>query len=149
MKGRNWLIAAAVLSAAASVLHIACIVGGPDWYRFFGAGEEIAQAAERGSPMPTIITSGIAAVLAIWSAYALSGAGVLPRLPLLRTALVLITAVYLLRGLVLVPALVLQADAVRGFMLWSSLIVLAYGVVHAVGLALAWPRLSPRARRIG
>lgn len=148
MKGRNWLIAAAMLSAAASVLHIACIIGGPDWYRFFGAGEELARAAERGSPMPALITGGIAGVLALWSAYALSGAGVLPRLPLLRTALVLITAVYLLRGLMLVPALVLQPDMVRGFVLWSSLIVLTYGVVHAVGLALAWPRLSPRARRI-
>lgn len=35
----KWLIAGGLLSAAAALLHIAVIVGGPDWYRFFGAGE--------------------------------------------------------------------------------------------------------------
>ncbi|HYE42067.1 MAG TPA: hypothetical protein VEA15_01635 [Caulobacteraceae bacterium] len=144
MGGRNWLIAGALLSALAALLHVGCIIGGPDWYRFFGAGEELARAAERGSPMPAVITAGIAAVLAIWSAYALSGAGVLPRLPLLRTALVAITAVYLLRGLVLAPLLVLQPQAVHGFTLWSSLIVLAYGLVHATGTALGWRSMAPK-----
>jgi hypothetical protein len=37
-----------VLSAAAALLHIAVIVGGAEWYRFFGAGEGMARLAERG-----------------------------------------------------------------------------------------------------
>jgi hypothetical protein len=138
------LIIGGVLSAVASVLHLAVIVGGPAWYRVFGAGEGMARAAERGSWVPTVVTVGIATVLAIWSAYAFSGAGLLPRLPLMRTALVLITAVYLLRGLVLVPAFVLNPGGVTPFVLWSSLIVLTYGIVHAVGVWTAWPTLSGR-----
>ena len=138
------LIVGGVLSAVASVLHLAVIVGGPAWYRFFGAGEGMARAAERGSWVPTVVTIGIASVLAVWSAYAFSGAGLIPRLPLLRTALVLITAVYLLRGLVLVPAFVLNPDGVTPFVLWSSLIVLAYGVAYAIGTWTAWPALSGR-----
>ena len=93
--GSGWLIAAAVLSGAAALLHLGCIVGGPDWYRFFGAGEGMARAAARGDLRPTLITLAIATVLAVWAAYAASGAGLIPRLPLLRTALVAITAVYL------------------------------------------------------
>ncbi|MBU1539478.1 MAG: hypothetical protein KKC29_04990 [Alphaproteobacteria bacterium] len=139
------LIVGGVLSAAASVLHLAVIVGGPDWYRFFGAGERMARLAEQGSWTPVVITVGIASVLAIWAAYAFSGGGLIPRLPLLRTALVLISAVYLLRGLVLVPALVSNPGGVTPFVIWSSLIVLVYGLAYAIGTWTAWPALSVRA----
>ncbi len=139
---RNWLIAAGVLSAVAALLHIGCILGGPVWYRFFGAGEGMARLAERGSWRPTVITLGIAAVLALWAAYAFSGAGLLPRLPLIRVALVAITGIYLLRGLALAPIALLRPAMMSPFWIWSSLIVLAYGVVHAIGTALAWPHLS-------
>lgn len=142
MVAHPWLLAAGSLSAAASLAHVGCILGGGPWYRFFGAGEAFARAAERGSPTPALITAGIATVLAVWAAYAFSAAGLIPRLPLIRTALVLITAVYLLRGLAVLPMLALQPAQVTPFWIWSSLIVLTYGVVHAVGLWQAWPALT-------
>ncbi len=138
--GQRWLVAGGALSALASALHLACIAGGPAWYRFFGAGTRIVRMAERGwGAVP--ITLLIAGVLAVWSAYALSGAGVLPRLPLLQAALVAITAAYLARGLVVVPMLIVRPTMVTAFWWWSSAIVLAYGVVHAVGTWLVWPML--------
>ncbi|HYJ30438.1 MAG TPA: hypothetical protein VEW25_08880 [Allosphingosinicella sp.] len=139
-----WLIAGGTLSAAAALLHLAVIVGGPDWYRFFGAGEGMARAAERGSPVPALITLGIAAVLAAWAAYAFAGAGLIRRLPLMRTALVIISAIYLLRGLTLVPALIVNGGAVDAFTLWSGLIVLVYGIAYAVGTIRVWPTLGSR-----
>ena len=141
-----WLIAAAALSAGAAILHLATIAGGPGWYRFLGAGERMARLAEVGSPRPALITLAIAAVLASWSAYALAGAGLIPRLPLLRTALVAITAVYLLRGLVLLPALAMNGGRASPFLWWSSLIVLAFGIVYAVGTIRAWPALAGELR---
>ena len=144
MNANLWLIAGGVLSAAASLLHLAVIAGGPAWYRFFGAGEGIARMAEQGSPYPTVMTIGIASVLAVWSAYAFAGAGLIPRLPLMRTALVLISAVYLLRGLVLIPAFIVNPGGIQPFVLWSSLIVLVYGIAYAVGTWIAWPALSTR-----
>lgn len=140
--GSPWLIAGGILSLAAAALHVGVILGGPSWYRFFGAGEAMARAAERGAWQPTLITMGIATVLAIWAAYAFSGAGVIVRLPLLRTALVAISAVYLLRGLVLFHAMIFMPAAVTPFLVWSSLIVLVYGVTYAMGTWLAWPALS-------
>ncbi|HVF36926.1 MAG TPA: hypothetical protein VNA29_03170 [Sphingomicrobium sp.] len=144
MSARNpWLTIGGWLSALASLLHIGCIIGGPDWYRFFGAGEAMARAAERGEIYPAVVTFAIAAVLAVWAAYAFAGAGLIRRLPLLRTALVAITAVYLLRGLALVP-IAFQPAAQTPFNIWSSLIVLAYGLVHLVGTIKAWPYLSSK-----
>lgn len=135
------LMTGAALSALASLLHVAIIVGGPDWYRFFGAGEEMARMAGAGSPVPALVTLGIATVLAIAALYALSGAGRIRRLPLLRPALCVITAVYLLRGLALVPALAVPALR-EPFNVWSSLICLAFGLVHLGGLVQVWPRLT-------
>lgn len=142
MNQRNpWLIVAGCLSLAASALHIGCIIGGPDWYRFFGAGERMAQMAERGEAYPTLVTLGIAAILAIWAAYAFAGAGLIRRLPLMRTALVAITAIYLIRGVVVLAVLAFPTLRTP-FNIWSSLIVLAYGLVYAIGTTRAWPRMS-------
>ncbi len=148
MTPRNpWLVAGGCLSMAAALLHLAVIVGGPDWYRFFGAGEAMALAAERGSPMPALVTLGISILLSVWAAYAFAGAGVIRRLPLIRTALVLISAIYLARGLVLLPMLIFYPHAlskIGGFDIWSSIIVLVFGIAYAIGTWRAWPYLSRR-----
>jgi hypothetical protein len=61
----------------------------------------------------------------------------------MRTALVTISAIYLLRGMILFPALAAgpRADA---FTIWSSLIVLVYGIVYAVGTWRFWSILPQR-----
>jgi hypothetical protein len=131
-----------MLSAAAALLHVAIIFGGPGWYRFFGAGERMAHAAEMGSFRPPLYALGIALVLLVWALYAFSGAGRIGRLPLLRTGLIVISAIYLLRGLAPVPMLILTPERVDGFVLWSSFVVLVYGLCYAVGTWIAWPRLG-------
>lgn len=141
--GTPWLLAGAALSLLASLLHLGVIAGGPEWYRFFGAPEQYAIAASRGSIVPALVTSGIAGILAAWAAFAASGAGLLPRLPLLRTALVAITVIYLARGALLVPAILYVPYPEGAFDYWSSAIVLVYGVVHAIGLWRGWSALAP------
>ena len=69
------------------------------------------------------------------------------RLPFLRTALVAITMVYLLRGMALVwPAMLRRPDLGPAFIFWSSLIVLAIGAVHAIGVWKVWPLLATNGR---
>jgi len=133
-----WLIIAAGLSAIAAALHLAIIFGGANWYRFFGAGEHMALATIAGRWYPAIITTGIALVLSIWSAYALSGAGVIQTLPLLKFGLIVITAVYLLRGLAIIPLFIIAREKTTPFLLWSSAICCGYGAVHLLGLTQVW-----------
>jgi hypothetical protein len=137
------------LSAVASLLHVAIIAGGASWYRFFGAGERMAQFAARGSIYPTIITAGIAITLGIWSLYGFSGAGVIRRLPLLRVALVLIAAVYLSRGILGIPVVLVSDDPYAKelssrmtFMILSSAICICIGICYAVGAAQVWRRYT-------
>ena len=135
------LAVGALLSAVAALLHLGIIAGGPAWYRFFGAGERFARAAADGRWYPTVVTLGIAAVLFIWSAYALAGAGVVTRLPLLKEALVGITAVYLVRGIAFAPLVLAKGGSITPFVVWSSVICFGYGVVHLVGLVQRWTAL--------
>ena len=138
MTANLWLAAAGALSAAASAAHLAIIVGGPRWYDFFGAGPRMVRLAEQGSPKAALITFGIAAVLAVWAAYAFSGAGLIPRLPFLKLALAAISAVYLLRAIGYIPALYAAGAPVGAFAWISSAIVLLYAVVHVIGTLELW-----------
>lgn len=138
----GWLLTAGVLNLAAALAHLACIVGGAAWYRFFGAGERMARLVERNSVKPTLITLSVAAMLAVWSAFAFSGAGVIGRLPLLRPALLAITSIYLLRALALPILFKIMPDRSARFLVWSSAIVLAFGAVHAIGVIRGWNALG-------
>ncbi len=148
-RGSRWLVAGGLLSAIASLLHIACMIGGPDWFRFFGAGEPVAQAVERGEWQPYLMTSAIVLILALWAAYAFSGAGRIARLPLIRAALVTITFIYLARGLILLPLAIAKPQLLTDpFALWSSFIVAIYGIIYALGTGLSWPALKPSSRQL-
>src|ERR1700754_4227358 len=92
------LIIGAALSALAALLHVGCILFCAPWYRFFGAGERMARMAAVGHWYPTALAAVIVTMLSSWSMYALSGAGVIRRLPFVRPALCLITSIYLLRA---------------------------------------------------
>lgn len=131
----GWLVAGGVASGAASVAHLLCIPGGAVWYRAMGAGERMSRAVERGEKRPHLITLAIAAVLAGWAVYALSGAGAIGPLPLLKPALGAITAAYLLRALALPAMLRLMPDRTRRFLVVSFLVVLAIGVLHLIGIS--------------
>lgn len=139
----RFLLAAAAATALAALLHLGCIVFGPPWYRFFGAGERMAQLAAAGSPYPAIVTAVIAAILLLWSAYALAGAGAIRRLPLARTALCLITAIFLLRGAAgFVLAFTAPGERGVAFWCWSSVVCLGIGVLYLLGTRRAWAHLQ-------
>ncbi|EIK42994.1 hypothetical protein O59_004098 [Cellvibrio sp. BR] len=138
----KFLIAAAICTAFAALAHVGCIIFGADWYRFFGAGEQMAQMAEAGHSYPAVVTSVIVIFLAIWSLYALSGAGVIRRLPLLRLALCLIASIFLIRGISFVMLMPMFPENSLTFWLVSSGICLIIGIFYAVGTYQRWAELS-------
>ncbi len=147
MNGQMQLIIAGSLSFLAALLHVAIIFGGPEWYRFFGAGEQMASLAETGSQYPTFVTTVIALILAVFALYAFSGAGVIIKLPLMKIALCLITFVYLVRGIAgLILPFVSNHPAIAEnsltFWLVSSLICMVFGAFHLFGTISHWDKLS-------
>jgi len=127
-----------MLSLIAAAMHVGCIIYGAPWYRFLGAGEEMATLAEQGSKRPTVITSFIVLVLTIWSIYGFSGAGLMGALPLLKLGLVVITTIYLLRGVIGFLLTMKPMGRSINFWIWSSIICSAIGAIHLIGLIQVW-----------
>ena len=135
------LILGALFSALAALVHLGCIVFGGDWYRLLGAGEQMAVLAEQGHWYPTTITLVIALILTIWSLYALSGARVIAKLPLLRLGLCVISSVYLLRGTIFFLLMPMFPGNSATFWFVSSSICLIIGACYAVGTYQSWQSL--------
>jgi hypothetical protein len=138
----KFLVVAAICSGVAALLHLGCIIFGGDWYRFFGAGEQMAQMAEAGNIYPTIVTLVIVTLLSTWSLYALSGAGLILRLPLLRLGLCVIAAIYLLRGMAFVPLMPVFPGNSITFWVVSSATCFVFGLMYALGIKQSWSYLG-------
>ena len=133
-----YLVIAGFMSLLASLAHVGIIVGGAGWYRFFGAGETMAVMVEQGRIYPHIVTFIIALVLSAFAYSAWSVAGVFPTYPFANIALMLITAVYLIRGVLGFIAPLIDHPTTNenstAFWLWSSAICTFIGLMHLVGL---------------
>jgi putative oxidoreductase len=127
-----WFFLAALGNFSIALLHVYIIQKGETAYRFFGAGEPMAQAAARGSSLPALVTSGIALVFAVWGLYALEGAGVAFGLPWAVPILWAIASVYGLRGLGVVMVFVKHPQ--KNFLVITSLVSLLLGGLHFLGL---------------
>lgn len=136
-----FLLIGATLSFIAAILHYACIFWGANGFRILGAGDPIVRLSAAGHWYPPFIAFVIGTVLTVWAIFALSGAGVIATLPLLRFVLVAITAVYLLRAVAFPLIKPLFPGNSPTFWFVSSGICLLIGLFHLIGLIQAWQYL--------
>jgi hypothetical protein len=95
-----------------------------------------------------LIGEAAALVLVIFGLYALSGAGSIRRLPLLRLGLTGISSLFLLRGLFFILTVLALLGILEGEILIqgviSDLVFLAAGISYAVGTILNWREMRIR-----
>ncbi|ALO34498.1 hypothetical protein CMT41_07045 [Colwellia sp. MT41] len=137
----------AVLTFLGSLLHIAIIIGGPDWYLASGAGENMATLAKSDSMYPAFVGSILVCIFFGWSLYALSGAGIIRRLPFLKLFLILIAGLCIVRGLYgfFIPLLFNTPYVINlGVWFWvaSSMVWLVIGLFYAAGIRSRWSYIS-------
>lgn len=126
------LVVAGVFSMLIALLHIALVVR-PRMYRYFGA-DQLADLHETGSSFTVFVTVGLAAMFAAWGVYALSGGGLLVQLPWLKTVLMVIGTIYVLRGLMLPADIIKAVQGAAPFrFIVLSLGSLMIGVLHMYG----------------
>ena len=129
-----YLVIGGLFSLAFALFQVSAIVWTPTVLAYFGV--PVKMQAENPL-MYTLVCLFVGAIVVVASLYALSGAGKFPRLPFLRTMLVVITVVFLLRGLAIIndlriihqhPEMNLTRFAVYSF------IALCVGVIHLMGV---------------
>lgn len=128
-----YLILGGLASLLIAILHLALAIR-PQLWSYFGAAE-LTQMHASGSPFPVLVSTGLALMFAAWGVYALSGAGVIEPLPLLRTVLVTVGVIYILRSLMLPSEIVQVLKTGHSFrFVFMSLGCLGIGLLHLAGI---------------
>jgi hypothetical protein len=142
--GKPLLIIGAGVNFAIALLHLVIIVIGTPAYLYFGAAG-LAEMAAQGSFIPALATFCLAGVFAGFGVYALSGAGILRPLPLVKLGLVVIGGIYSLRGLIVMLDIfrLVRGDGYPLRQTVFSAAALGIGLVYLVGVA-AQRRASAR-----
>ena len=147
-RSRTALLLAAACSGLVAAVHVGTAFGGAAWYRFFGAPQLAAMMERHEAALPFFLTMALALMFTAWGLYALSGARVLRRLPRVRLVLLVIGAIYALRGLLLPVELVgvMRGRDVPLRMLAFSAFSALTGALYLVGAA-PRPETRPRPAR--
>ena len=141
MLGPIWLLVAGGAALAVALLHVAAIIGGPEWFAALKAPPAVVASSRDGTWLAPVSTFAIAAMFAVFGLYAFSAAGLGSALPLTRIVLGGVALLFLARGLLLVPFVILRPALIQrldGFDIWSSAISFGIGLVFAVGAWSAW-----------
>lgn len=149
--GDFYFIAAAVGLTAGALLHVAALAGGPKWIAFVGAPASVVASAKTGTWLAPVGALGITALLLVLALYCLSAAGKIRPLPFRSTVLAVVAALFVIRGLIIIPWLV--SGRVKWsvlldlFIVSSSLTILAIGAALICGLLRSKGRNASAAKR--
>lgn len=97
------LMSAGWIAIASAIWHLLCIFGGPSWFAFARAPQQIIASAHQGTllaPIGTIIVAGLMFLCAV---FAFSAVGLIRKVPLIKPALITIATLCTLRGLIAIP----------------------------------------------
>ncbi|MCJ8319810.1 MAG: hypothetical protein MJK12_09250 [Colwellia sp.] len=104
------LISAGVIASAAALWHLLCIFGGPSWFVFARAPQQIIESAQQGTLLAPLGTLIVAGLMFACTVFAFSAVGLVRKIPLIYPALITISVLCILRGLVVIPTLLTSAD---------------------------------------
>jgi len=98
------LIIAGNIATIAAIWHLLCILGGPTWFAFARAPQQIIDSSIQGTLLAPIGTIIVALLMFACTLFAYSAVGIIRKLVLLKTALSTIAFVCTLRGLIAIPS---------------------------------------------
>lgn len=134
------LISVGVIAQMAAIWHLLCIWGGVNWFVFARAPQQIITSAAQGTLLAPIATLVVAGLMLACSIFAFSAAGVIRRVPLMKSALVSLSILCILRGASALITLIytLQWDV---WQMVASSVWLYVGICFAAGSVKQYRRI--------
>jgi hypothetical protein len=128
----QFLISAGVIASASAIWHLLCIFGGPSWFAFARAPQQIINSAEQGTLLAPFGTFIVASLMFACSIFAFSATGLIRKVPLLKSALITIALLCTLRGILAIPTFV-NATGVDLWQVIASTVWFYVGVCFIAG----------------
>jgi hypothetical protein len=126
------LVSAGIIASIAALWHLLCIIGGPSWFEFARAPQQIINSSREGTLLAPLGTIIIASLMFACTLFAFSGAGFIRKVPLLKPALITISFLCTFRALLAIPILIKP----NGYDIWeivASSVWLYVGVCFIFG----------------
>ena len=126
------LISAGVIASASAIWHLLCILGGPSWFAFARAPQQVIDSSQQGTLLAPIGTVIVASLMFACTVFSFSAVGLIRKVPLLKSALITIAVLCTLRGLIAIPTFVTPT----GLDIWqivASTVWLYVGICFVAG----------------
>ena len=133
---------AAGIAVFGALIHWIAPVLGPDFYAFLRAPAVVVQSARQHTWLAPVGALVIGMLMLVCALYALSGAGLIRPLPLLKTGILVTGVICLVRGLAVLPFLLLMPKTVTAFNIIASLIWFICGLGYVLGAWRHWQWLG-------
>ena len=101
----------------------------------------ILESVKDGTWLAPLAGLFVSTLMIIAGLYALSGAGMIIKMPLLKPALVTISILFILRGALIFHLMCWKPEVIDAFRVISSGIFLICGIAYALGTYLRWDRI--------
>jgi hypothetical protein len=131
--GVLFLIVAALISVSTAVAHMSCIFLGPECFSAQMAPPQVVESARNGTWLAPIGTIFISAIFLIFGLYALSGAGIVRALPLLKLGIYTIATLCIIRGVLPLQLWVRYPEKVNTIVFYTGITWLVTGLLFLFG----------------
>jgi hypothetical protein len=133
LKASIGLLIAASIALITAVAHLSCIFLGAKCYEAQMAPAQIIQSSIEGTLLAPIGTLFISLLFFTCTLFALSGAGYIRKLPLLKTALISISVLCIVRGIITIPLSFIFPEMVTSFSIIAGCIWFFVGGLYFYG----------------
>jgi hypothetical protein len=132
-KGIILLVIAAFIAISTAFAHLSCIYFGPQCYSAQMAPASIVQSAQEGTLLAPLGTVFVSAIFIVFGGYALSGAGLIRRLPLISMGIYSIALVSVIRGILPLQLYLRHPEKVSMPVLYVGIVWLLVGMFYFSG----------------
>jgi hypothetical protein len=123
------MISVALVSLLVVIAHMSCIWLGPECFYVQRAPLSIIESSKNGTWFAPIGTTFVSSLFLVCSFYALSGGGIIRKLPLLKVGIYTIGSICIARGFLITPVLYSYPHLRSTFEILAAIIWLACGVL--------------------
>lgn len=127
------LLVGALVATFTAAAHLSCIYFGPTCYSAQMAPPIIIESAKAGTLIAPLGTIAVSGIFLIFACYALSGANLIRKLPLLRFGVYAIATACVIRGILPLQLWLRHPEKVTNDVLLVGLVWLAVGLCYGIG----------------
>ena len=131
--GVVFLVLAALISVGTAVAHLSCIFLGSECFSAQMAPQQVIESAKNGTWLAPVGTIFVSSIFLIVGLYAISAAGIIRKLPLLKLGIYTIASLCIIRGVLPLQLWMRHPEKVNSVVFYIGIVWLVTGLLFLFG----------------